>query len=226
MKASQIKDMVRDLGGDLCGIASLDRFNGAPLGHNPSDIYTECKSVIVFAKRVPSGSIHADNCIPYSHVNDVINKLVDILGAELCLILEDLGVGAVLIPSDDPSEYWEADNQYARGILSLRHAAYFAGLGNMGKNTLLVNEKYGNMIQIGAVLVDIELESDPISTYNPCLAECDLCIDSCPQEALEGTTVNQKQCRPLSNFVTERGFVLKKCNTCRVICPHVLGSKK
>ena len=187
----KIKSITRDLGADLCGIASGERFQDAPPGFNPSDIYSKCKSVIVFAKRVPAGSLSAENCIPYTHVSDVIVQEVDRLGVKLCLILEDLGIEAVPIPSDDPSEYWEAENQYAMGIMSMRHAGYLAGLGVIGKNTLLINEKYGNMIQIGAVLVNIELENDPIATYNACLKECGLCIDSCPQKALNGLTVNQ-----------------------------------
>lgn len=221
----KIKEIANNLGADLCGITSPDRFNDAPKGHHPLDIYPDCKSVIVFAKRVPRGSIYAESCIPYTHINDIITQLVDNLGSEFCLILEDLGINAVPIPSDDPSEYWEVDKQYARGILSLRHAGYFAGLGVMGKNTLLINEKYGNMIQIGAILVDIPLESDSIANYEGCLKECSLCIDSCPQKALDRTTVDQKLCRKLSNFVTERGFNLKKCNLCRTVCPNFSGIK-
>ena len=79
------------------------------------------------------------------------------------------------------------------------------------------------MIQIGAVLVNIKLQSDPVASYEGCLEKCSLCVDSCPQKALDEITVNQKLCRKLSNFVTERGFILKKCNLCRKICPNCLG---
>lgn len=223
MDEPEIKDIVMNLGADICGIASSDRFNNAPKGFKPLDIFPECKSVIVFAKRVPIGSFHADSCIPYTYISDVVTQEVDLLTTNLCLILEDLGIGTVPIPSDDPSDYWEAENQYARGILSLRHAGYLAGLGVMGKNTLLINENYGNMIHLGAVLVDIKLKSDPILEYNPCLNECSLCINSCPQKALNGETVDQKLCRVLSNFRNERGFTLKNCHKCRSICPYNLG---
>ncbi len=219
----KIKAIARDLGADLCGIASVERFQNTPDGFNPADIYSKCKSVIVFAKRVPAGSLSAESCIPYTHVSDIITDEVDSLGIKLCLILEDLRIEAVPIPSDDPSEYWEAENQYARGILSMRHAGYLAGLGVMGKNTLLVNEKNGNMIQIGAVLVDIKLDSDPLATYTVCRPKCNLCIDKCPQKALNGETVNQKNCRTLSIVVNKRGYVLKECNQCRLICPSALG---
>lgn len=223
MNSKTIKNIAYELGADLCGIASVEKFKDAPSGFNPSDIYSKCKSVVVFAKRVPSGALYAENCIPHTYVSEVIVQEVNRLGAQLCLTLEDLGIVSVPIPSDDPSEYWESENQYARGILSLRHVGYLAGLGVMGKNTLLVNEKYGNMIQIGAVLVDIELESDKIADFTVCKENCTLCIDKCPQKALDGETVNQKNCRVLSNFVTERGFVLKKCHLCRSVCPNSLG---
>lgn len=225
MNKSEIKNLTRELGADLCGIASLDRFKDAPSGHNPSDIYSACKSVIVFAKKVPKSSMFADNFIPYTYVNDVVTRDVDSLVINLCMELEDRGIGCVPIPSDDPSEYWEASEEYARGILSLRHAGFFAGLGVLGKNTLLVNEKYGNMIQIGAVLVDVELEADPIAKYEGCLEECSLCINSCPQNALDKVTVNQKSCRKFSNYMTERGFILKKCYMCRKVCPNFSGLK-
>lgn len=215
--------MVIELGADLCGITSHEKFKEAPIGHKPTDIYSKCKSLIVFAKKVPAESLYADNCVPYSHVSELIIMEVDMIGVKICRIMEDRGIGAVPIPSDNPSIYWEADNQYARGILSLRHAGYFAGLGVLGKNTLLINEKYGNMMQIGAVLVDLKLKNDPIAEYEACKPNCSLCIKLCPQNALDGKTVNQKLCRPLSNYVTERGFILKKCNICRRECPNVTG---
>jgi Uncharacterized Fe-S protein len=223
MDEFKIKAMAKELGADLCGIASAGKFKDSPHGFNPLDIYSKSKSVIVFAKRVPAEVLSAENCIPYTHVSEVIVGEVDRLGVKLCLKLEDLGIGAVPIPSDDPSGYWEAENKYARGILSLRHAGYLAGLGVLGRNTLLINKRFGNMIQIGAVLADIQLKSDPIANYSICPDKCNLCIDSCPQKALDGVTVNQKLCRVLSNFVTEREYVLKKCHSCRSVCPHVFG---
>jgi epoxyqueuosine reductase len=123
----------------------------------------------------------------------------------------------------DVSYYWEPWRQYGRAVLSMRHAGDLAGLGVLGKNTLLINDKFGNMIQIGAVLTDIELEPDPIATYEGCLSDCRRCLDSCPQNALDGITVDRKLCRPISNHVNEKGYVLKKCNICRRICPHCLG---
>jgi len=131
-----------------------------------------------------------------------------------------------MIPADDPYEHWDAERRYGRAILSLRHAGFLAGLGTLGKNSLLINRKFGNMIQMGAMLVDVEMEADPIADDDGCLPDCVRCLDACPQKALDGTTVDQKKCRAISIVKTEKGYTLKNCNACRRECPRLLGIGK
>ncbi len=223
MKPSMIKEMAKSLGACLCGIAPSGRFSHAPVGFRPTDIYKNCRAVIVFAKRIPAETLFAESCVPYTHVNVLATLEVDRIASEMSLHLQDKGIGAVPVPSDDPYEHWQAERAYGRAILSLRHAGYLAGLGVLGKNSLLVNKRHGNMIQLGAVLVNANLEGDPVDASEACPPSCRLCLDSCPAKALDGTTVNQQLCRPLSNCVTEKGYTLKKCNLCRSVCPNSLG---
>ena len=218
-----VKNLVMKAGADLCGIAPVERFADAPLGFHPSDIFGDCKAVVVFAKRLPTQSLFIDNCIPYTHVNDVVTREVDLMTIDISRRLEDVGIRNVIIPSDDPYLHWEPDRQYGRAILSLRHAGYLAGLGVLGDNTLLINDIYGNMIQLGAVLVDRALDGDPAAEYDACPEDCSLCLDACPQQALDGATVNQKRCRPKSNQVTPKGYTIKTCSICRSICPQCTG---
>jgi epoxyqueuosine reductase QueG len=122
--------------------------------------------------------------------------------------------------------YWDNEKQEGRGILSLRHVGYLTGLGKLGKNNLLINKDYGNMIQIGAILTSRRFESDPLADYEVCPPKCNICLDNCPQNALTGETVIQKLCRPLSNLKTEKGFTIKQCYECRKKCPQSLGVRK
>jgi epoxyqueuosine reductase len=223
MNANEVKSVASDFGADLCGIASVDRFTAAPKGFHPNDVSPDCRSVLVFAKKLPIGSLFASSCIPYTYINRLITEEVDRLTLMLSRKLESLAVKNVPVPSDDPSEHWEPERSYARGILSLRHAGHLAGLGVLGKNTLLINDRLGNMIQLGALLLNEDLEADPLATYQACGENCQLCIMSCPQSALDGANVNQRLCRPLSNYKNERGFVLKKCWECRKVCPSHAG---
>jgi epoxyqueuosine reductase QueG len=218
-----IKRAAYDLGANLCGVASVERFSSAPKGFNPRDIYSKTKSVLVFAKRVPKEVLFAESCVPYTHVNTLIAQEVDRLAFTLSLELEDKGIANVMVPTDDPYEHWDSIEQHGIAILSLRHAGYLAGLGNLGRNNLLSNDKYGNMIQIGALLVAESLDQDNMVDYKVCPSDCSICLRSCPANALDGTTVKQKACRPLSVHKTEKGYVLKKCWQCRKVCPNALG---
>lgn len=113
---------------------------------------------------------------PYIYFNRLICEEVDRLTLDLSLRPEALGIISVPIPSDEPSVFWEAERSYARSVLSLRHARYLAGLGVPGRNTLLVNDGLGNMIQLGTLLLNEELCADTIADYQVCPEGCRLCI--------------------------------------------------
>ena len=125
---------------------------------------------------------------------------------------------AIPIPADEPYEYWDSENRHGRGILSLKHLAQAAGIGCIGKNTLLVNKTYGNRLYLGAVISNLELTEDEL-IENFCPENCNICIKACPQEALDGITINQKKCREKCATATPGGGFVYSCNMCRKVCP-------
>jgi len=213
-------------GADICGIAVVARFANAPKGFHPCDIYPDCKSVIVFASHFPRSTLQARTTVPYTLIRNMMVNKLDGIAFHLSQELETEDITSIPIPSADPYEYWDPDQKHGKGILSLKHAGYLAGLGVIGKNTLLINDKYGNMIWLGAILVSIDLEPDPVASYEGCIHECTLCIDSCPQHALNGVTINQKFCRERSNSSSDGGGWIIKCNICRKVCPNHEGLRK
>lgn len=223
---NDIKEIAFNNGVDLFGIASVDRFNNAPKGFHPRDIYSRTKTVITFAIKLPTETLYAENPVPYTHMNTLSTQKMDLITYNISTELDKLGLKNVLIPTDDPYLYWDNNKQEGRGILSLRHVGYLAGLGKLGKNNLLINKDYGNMIQIGALLTPENFESDSLADYEVCPPNCRICLDNCPQKALTGKTVIQKKCRQVSNFKTEKGYIIKKCFECRKKCPAALGIKK
>ena len=51
----QVKDYALECGVDIVGVASIDRFEGAPNGFHPTDIMKSTRSVITFARKFIMG---------------------------------------------------------------------------------------------------------------------------------------------------------------------------
>lgn len=217
--SQELKDIVISLGADKCGISHVDRFIDAPTGFKPNDIWSKARSVVVFLKRMPLKAIEAENYAVYSHTAVTLYSVIDRIGLELCSRLQDVKVNAVPVPTDTPYLFWDEKEKRGMGILSLRHAAKNAGLGILGRNTLLINPELGNMVYIGAVLVDEFFEQDKLESNTSCPEGCSLCIDTCPVDALNGISVDQKLCRSQSCFTHPRGWDVYVCNECRKVCP-------
>jgi len=223
LTAEEIKSTAIGLGADQCGIANTKRFDEAPSGFHPCDIYNKCKSVVVILKRMPSDVINTYNPVVYTHTANILYKMLDKIGTNLCFALEKQGIHAVPVPTDIPYLHWDAENKHGMGIISLRHAAYNAGLGIMGRNTLLINRELGNLVYIGAILIDASAEPDAIVDDFACPTNCRLCLDACPVQALDGITVIQKQCREHSTLEHPRGWDIYTCSKCRQVCLYRNG---
>ncbi len=226
MEASLVKEVAMEFGADACGIADVARFAGAPAGFHPRDIFSQCQSVVVFIKQMPTDAVFAENPVPYTHMAYKMYEELDRIGMDLCRFFQKNDIKAMLIPADVPYLSWDQDAMHGKGILSLKHAAVLAGLGIMGKNTLLINETLGNMVYIGAVLIDAAIEADSMIEDLSCPAHCHRCLDACPQQAMNGVTVNQKLCRERSFFKAGRGWDLYACCECRKVCLYRTGRPK
>jgi epoxyqueuosine reductase QueG len=219
----KIKGIVLSFGADVCGIAHIGSFADAPEGFHPTDIYSGCKSVIVFGIALPKGIAKVNQRLIYGHFNYGSCPDADRIAFQTAKEIEKLYGGcAVPLPSDGPYEYWDDEKMEGRGLISMKHAAVLAGLGTLGKNTLLINSKYGNMLTLGAVLTELDLPSDP-PALKLCIDGCDLCIKNCPAQALSETGINQKKCRTNTYGTNDRGFDVVKCSRCRTVCPVAFG---
>ncbi|MFC1974842.1 epoxyqueuosine reductase [Chloroflexota bacterium] len=223
--STDVKRMAIELGADLCGIASVDRFEEAPPGFHPHDVLSECQSVIVLASKFLTSTLYARSTIPYTDVRNEMTRKMDRMAIDLSYKLESKNVLAIPINAIGPTE-WDATTNKSRGIISLKHAAVLAGLGKIGKNTLLINNKYGNMIWLSAILTSRELEADPIASYEGCIPNCKICLEVCPVSALDSVSMDQKKCWEYAFGPHNGGEWRIKCFTCRKVCPRCLGLSK
>jgi epoxyqueuosine reductase QueG len=219
MDSQQIKSLAAGLGAEVCGIADVGRFSMAPKGFHPSDILAETRSVIVFAKPMSRTAYQTRSLVSYTLLRNRVLVVLDDIAIRMTEEIEAAGGRALPIPSAEPYEFWSTELRHGRGILSLKHAAQLAGIGTLGKNTVLLNPRFGNRLWLGAVVTDLELAPDPM-LGKQCLEDCRLCLDACPQGALDGTTIVQKLCRERSFKASEGGSWYYACCDCLQACPN------
>lgn len=222
LTAETVKEMARALGADLVGIAPAERFGAAPQGYHPRDVLPGCQSVVVVACRFNPATLDAASVSPYFVTRNYLADRMNRMAPQLAQAMTDEGAASVPIASNYPDDYDNRTGRY-RGTISLKHAAELAGLGRIGRNTLLTNDRFGNMLWLAAVLTGAELEPDPIAAYEACIAGCHRCVQACAAHALDGDALDQKACLNYAFGARDGGEYRIHCYECRKVCPNRTG---
>lgn len=222
MDSEEVKKIVFSLGADLCGIACVSSFDGAPEGYHPLDVMPSCKSVISFACRFPAGTLACKSPVPYTRVRNSITAKMDAMALDVCLSLEREHILSVPVPTNDGG--WDQKTGRTRSIVSQKHAAQAAGLGTIGRHSLLITPEFGSMIWLGCVLTEAELVPD--SRKEDICNNCNLCVNICPVNALKCEEMEQQTCWDHAFGDDEEiKYWVISCHKCRDICPYNLGSQ-
>lgn len=233
----ELKEYARSLGIEYLGITSADEmcelkeillkqrekygincFEEKDINKRTKPCLTleNAKSIIVCLFPYHNGDKAEGNISVYARIPDyhtVVLKYLD----KICKFIKNKKESANFAPFSDS------------GPLVDRYLAYRAGLGFYGKNSLLINEKYGSYFFIGYIITDVLMEADT-PVLESC-ARCNMCISLCPGKAIKDDfgfvfencvsyitqlkQITEEQRRILSNQKSVYG-----CDICQKVCPH------
>ncbi|MHC1722365.1 MAG: epoxyqueuosine reductase [Aminipila sp.] len=172
--AEQLIDEIRFIdAGDLTEehIGDVNKFKG----RQPQDIMKGAKSVIMTSVCIGKFVTNYNNdfgrmsrLVLSGYYANIVKPMLPIIE-----LLKSEGYRAELIDGESDST-----------AIPLKGAAVKAGLGWIGKNSMLINKKYGSFQALGAIITDADIGEYNEVSRNFC-GDCNKCIKSCPASAIE-----------------------------------------
>jgi epoxyqueuosine reductase len=153
-------------------------------------------------------SVHGDYL--YGRLNRAVHELSGLFRKE--------GYRSIPLPA---SPGFITDQRFAKALFSYKHAAELAGLGTIGRNSLLITPEYGPRVRLACILTEAPVGPSPRNKKDVCI-NCDACIRECPAEALkepapgEVYSINRFACRSYR----QAGMV---CSVCVKVCDEITG---
>jgi epoxyqueuosine reductase QueG len=208
---------------DLSGVATVSDSTGTPLHEAAVSLLPGARSFVMLgAELFPEvlQLVEPDKLMGEAAARELCTPHIDFMNSRLNRALYSLArvlraEGYRALPL--PSQGTPVDLRFQRGILSFKHAAEYAGLGRIGRSSLLITEKFGPRVRLACLLTDAPLPSTRRETMDTCTDCTGDCITHCPAGALvepaEGQSyaINKYAC---ASFRAGAGA----CSTCMSRC--------
>lgn len=214
-----LKQIALDHGASVAGIADLTQWIDSPKGPIVA---------IMFGLRYPDEVVEA---LPESLGEDVWEPMSKSLSEKALDLYSRLADG---LCSSNPcarscriGQAQEVLDVKIKG-LSQKAIAVLAGMGWVGKSSLVVHPTWGPRIRLGTLLTDAAITPDPPFYSNHC-GNCRVCMDACPVQAItnrrscvkEFTTFGievQRCLRHIGRYIAQTGR-RHQCGICLKVCP-------
>lgn len=220
LTAEIIKKKAKELGATVCGIGSLDIFEGENIQKDPKMILPNAKCIIGFGFAVPKGLyLTMDIKSQFYTYTTVGVKYIDEEMAEIFLLkiggmIENEGYDACLqksIPNlrikGDKTTNPEVMDTYElihaepveEGkptpdvIIDFGKAAKTCGIGEMGLSGKILNKEYGPFMRYCFIITDAPLEIDEPLKESVC-DNCGECAKACVGNAISENGLDTWQC--------------------------------
>lgn len=209
---------LQEKGARLMGVADLRGIAGGELETGVSVAVPVPREIVRDLQTAPTLAYYE----AYNRLNAQLNEIV-VAGADF-LRASGYRVFANTTDTVKTDDNW-------RSPLPHKTVAVHAGLGWIGKNCLLVTEQYGGAVRLSSLLTDAPLPFDRPVDASRC-GSCAVCAQSCPAQALTGTTwtpgiereklFDWKKCYPeqLRRMKAATGIETDLCGLCFAVCPY------
>jgi epoxyqueuosine reductase len=248
--ATLVKQSARKAGFDLAGIASAQEFpelgrfaEWIAAGHAGEMKYLESrnesghlrrsslKSAFPWARSVIVCAVNYNTAHPYStNINEPgrgwISRYAWSREDYHHSVLRRLREVDAALKRECPGV--ETRSYVDTGPLVERVYAKYAGVGWLGKNTCVINQKIGSWLFLGVIVTSLELSAD-LPAADRC-GTCTRCIDACPTDALVAPyELDSNKC--ISYLTIEKGGAIPEeiregmgqqvfgCDICQDVCP-------
>ena len=224
-----IRSLTLSLGADYFGVADLSPARDFIHGQGGERVARYPVAVVVgiglqdslvdlLPDKDPTG------VILYRHnAYDVVNQMLDHIGVRVANEIQRAGHSAFPVPASR-----RTDDGNICGIFSHKLAAHLAGLGWIGKSSLLITPDHGPRVRWVSILTDAPLQPTG-GPVEPQCGDCTECVNICPQHAFTGRPFhcNEPRDAQFDAAACDRYFrELEKsrgvavCGLCLYIYPH------
>lgn len=218
-----LQEMKKKLDAELLGVISINASTPKELKERASSLLPDVKSVVVVGKEIyrevvallrPSketGDAEPGELLgPHSdYLNGRLNKAI----YDLAGFFRKEGYRSLPLPAAG----CPTDQRFLKAILSYKHAAQFAGLGTIGRHSLLITPEFGPRVRLACLLTEAPSDTSPLTPKDYCI-DCDACIQECPARALqvprqgETYSMNKFACRTYRQAGLTCGVCMKTCS--------------
>lgn len=188
---------------DAFAVVGIEELSG-PDQEDVRQFFPQARSVIIFGKEVPA-EVYRLPATQKTRGMLRIAEHLDAAASRLTDLLNEEQIPAKPVPLYLPVR---VKNGRVQGVVRLKHIAVAGRLGSQGKNTLLMNPRFGPRLLLSGIVSSLSLEEySPedragLNTgfENPCTG-CNRCIEACPEKAIGPEGVDAFCCRTVRAWV-------------------------
>lgn len=197
----------------------LTEFGFLPISHakiiNPHLMPADIKSAVILVVPYDLGQTYSDGVSAYAHIRDYHRYFGELFDRVLPTLRTEF-------PNE--SFYGFADHS----PIAEKDAAAKAGLGMLGRHSLLIHPRYGSYVFLGSILTSLEIPCSVSQTIS--CGNCGKCAEVCPATAISECGVDVSKClsalsqkKKLTDEELQtlrRHHIAWGCDACQKACPY------